>query len=77
MAGWHAKVNGKEVPITTVDGVYQQISLPEGVSHVEYNFTPPHQRYALLVGLAALLYLAGAWGFEVKRRKDSPVPSTE
>lgn len=77
MAGWHAKVNSKEVPITTVNGVYQQISLPAGVSHVEYNFTPPHQRYALLVGLAALLYLAGAWGFEVKRRKDSPVPSTE
>jgi hypothetical protein len=77
MPGWHAVVNGTEVPITTVDGVYQEIALAEGVSHVEFNFTPPHQRYALLVGLAALLYLAGAWGFEVKRRKASSVPLTD
>jgi len=77
MPGWHAVVNGAEVPITTIDGVYQQIALPEGVSHVEFNFTPPHQRYALLVGLGALLYLAGAWGFEVKRRKASSVPLTD
>lgn len=61
MAGWTATVNGKAAPITTVDGVYQQVALPQGTSTVIYRFFPPHERYAILLGLLGGLFLVGSW----------------
>ena len=61
MNGWKATVNGKPATITTIDGVYQQIDLPNGHSVVEYSFFPPHERYALLAGLLACLFLIGSF----------------
>ena len=61
MAGWHASINGKSVDITTVDGVYQSVSVPQGTSNVTYSFTPPHEKYAVLAGLVALFFLLGSW----------------
>jgi hypothetical protein len=61
MNGWKATVNGKSATITTIDGVYQQIDLPKGHSVVEYSFFPPHERYALLAGLLAGLFLIGSF----------------
>ena len=61
MNGWKATVNGKPATITTIDGVYQQIDLPNGHSVVEYSFFPPHERYALLAGLLAGLFLIGSF----------------
>jgi hypothetical protein len=61
MPGWHAYVNGHEVPITTVDSTYQQISVPAGTSSVTYSFTPPHEKYALLAAFLAALFLIASW----------------
>lgn len=61
MAGWHATVNGHSVPITTVNGVYQRIDVPQGTSTVEFSFLPPHEKYAVLLGLLAALFLVGEW----------------
>ncbi|MHB8379891.1 MAG: hypothetical protein ACYDB2_08240 [Acidimicrobiales bacterium] len=61
MNGWKATVNGKAATIITVDGVYQQIALPKGHSVVEYSFFPPHERYALLAGFLAGLFLIGSF----------------
>jgi len=61
MKGWRAFVNGKEVTIRTVDGVYQAISVPQGTSNVTFSYTPPHEKYALLAGLLAALFLLGSW----------------
>jgi hypothetical protein len=74
MKGWTASVNGKSVTITTVDGVYQRISLPAGTSSVEYKFFPPHERYALLLGFLGGLFLIGSflderWRFFPSRRR--------
>ena len=61
MNGWTATVNGKTALITTVDGVYQQIDLPNGHSVVKYSFFPPHERYAALAALLAGLFLIGSF----------------
>lgn len=61
MAGWHAYVNGKEVPITTSDIAYQSVPVPAGTSTVTFSFSPPHVRYALLAALLAALFLALSW----------------
>ena len=77
MNGWKATVNGKSVPITTIDGVYQQVALPQGASTVRYSFFPPHERYALLLGFLSGLFLIGSfinerWSFmSLLRRKRS------
>jgi len=60
MKGWTATVNGKPATITTVDGVYQRIAVPEGTSTVVYRFYPPHERYALLVAFFGGLFLIGS-----------------
>jgi hypothetical protein len=74
MKGWTASVNGKSVKITTVNGVYQKISLPEGTSTVQYRFFPPHERFAILFGLLGALLLIGSflderWRFFPSRRR--------
>ena len=61
MAGWHADVNGKPVTITKSDGAYQSIPVPAGTSKVEFSFMPPHEKYAILAGLLAALFLAFTW----------------
>lgn len=72
MAGWHAYVNGKEVAITTRDGVYQTIEVPSGTSAVTFSYLPPHEKYAVLVGLAALFFLIGAWIVERRGPRRKP-----
>ncbi len=79
MAGWTAYVNGKSVPITVSDGVYQAVSLPAGTSIVTYNFLPPHEKYAVIAGLLAALFLAGTWLDERlsrRRRRGGERPTT-
>jgi hypothetical protein len=78
MAGWKASVNGTAAPITTVNGVYQEVTLPEGFSTVRYSFTPPHERYALLLGFLGGLFLIGSFvnerlPFATRRRRARPV----
>lgn len=60
MKGWTATVNGRPARITTVDTVYQQVTVPRGTSTVDFSFEPPHEQLAALLGLIALLALIGA-----------------
>ena len=64
MAGWKAYVNGKSVPIKTLDGVYQSIQVPVDTSTVTFSFVPPHEKFAVLLALLAALFLLGTWGYE-------------
>jgi hypothetical protein len=70
MKGWKAFVNGKEVPITTVHKVYQEVSVPAGKSTVTYSFSPPHERDALIVGFLGGIFLIGS--FVNERRQFIP-----
>ena len=72
MAGWHATVNGRAVPITTAENAYQSITIPAGRSDVAFTFLPPHETLALAGGAVALLFLLGAW--VVDRRRPATPP---
>ncbi len=77
MAGWRASVNGSSVPIATVDGVYQSITVPKGTSNVSFTFLPPHEKFAVLLGLFGALFLVGSWSearFGLSRRARHAAP---
>ena len=57
MKGWSARVNGTNVPITTVDGVYQQVSVPAGTASVSFTYRPPHELLALALFALAVLFV--------------------
>ena len=64
MPGWTAQVDGHAVPVEETRGLFQQIRLPAGRSHVSFNFRPPHIALAYL-GFAAgcsMLLVAVALG---------------
>jgi hypothetical protein len=83
MKGWRAYVNGTEVTIHTRDGVYQEISVPAGTSQVTFAFTPPHEKYAILLALLAALFLIGDWVYgrrprhTPRHKRQKTVPNTE
>jgi hypothetical protein len=78
MPGWKAYVNGQPATITTVKGVYQEVSVPKGTSTVTYSFFPPHERYAIFLALLAVLFLVGSLIDERRplvRRRPRPRPT--
>lgn len=56
--GWRAVVDGREVPLEPVDGVFQGVVVPAGRSRLLLRYRPPGLRVAevvsLLVAIAAL-----------------------
>jgi hypothetical protein len=68
MKGWSATVNGHAATLRTGDGVYQELTVPDGTSTVRYDFTPPHEVYAGVVGVIALIFLIGSFTFDVRRQ---------
>jgi hypothetical protein len=77
MSGWSATVNGQSAPISTFDGVYQRIALPQGTSVVDYRFVPPHEDLALLAAILAALVFMGSLAYEFRavRRRGADDPS--
>jgi hypothetical protein len=57
MRGWTATVNGAAAAIALADNTFQTIDLPAGTSHVEFAFTPPDGKPALMAALASLLFV--------------------
>jgi len=77
MEGWTVTVNGRSAKVTTVDGVYQRIALPEGTSNVRYAFLPPHETLAALLALLVLLFVVGSLVVDAlskRAAKESPDP---
>ncbi len=68
MAGWSAHVNGRAAPITSTNGLTQDVALPAGTSTVTFDFLPPHEMLAGGVALAGLLGMFAAW---LPRRRPS------
>jgi hypothetical protein len=66
MKGWTVTVNGRPATITTVDGVYQRIALPDGTSTVSYAFFPPHEHLAVLLALLVFLFVVGSLVVDVR-----------
>jgi hypothetical protein len=63
MSGWRAFVGEQEVGIQKVEDIFQEISLPEGVSTVRFVYAPTGVRPAVWISTGTLVaILAGlAW----------------
>ena len=55
MPGWKAFVGKQEVGVRTVDDVFQEIDLPEGVSTVQFVYAPKGVRLAVWISAGTLL----------------------
>lgn len=58
--GWSSSINGKQVEIEEVEGVFQKIKLPKGKSNIKFNYRPKYFDYTLILfflGLLAIVFL--------------------
>jgi uncharacterized membrane protein YfhO len=87
LPGWTATVtvpardDTYQTPVRTIDGIFQQVSVPKGTTIVRFSFAPPYSNDALLacvIGLLILFGFAGAWIMRHVRSSsedgDSPRP---
>lgn len=58
--GWDAYVNGKEVHILKVDGLFQSIDLPAGTSRIRFQYAPPHVIWGWSAFWMGIIVLSGA-----------------
>jgi len=74
MPGWTASVDGDTTPITTVEGAFQQISVPAGTHEISYSFIPNHVPLAMVVSLGGFAVFGyGALGtLRAARRRNRP-----
>ena len=77
MPGWKAFVGKQEVGVRTVDDVFQEIDLPEGVSTVQFVYAPKGVRLAVWISAGTLLAICAslAWlswhGRSIRRSRAS------
>jgi hypothetical protein len=74
MKGWTVSVNGHATKVTTVDGVYQRVTLPQGTSTVRYAFSPPHENLAILLALVGLILVVGSFVLDVRSTRKCEIP---
>jgi hypothetical protein len=74
MKGWTVSVNGQPAKVTTVDGVYQRVALPQGTSTVRYTFYPPHENLAILLALLVFFFVAGSFVLDVRSARPRETP---
>jgi Bacterial membrane protein YfhO len=74
MTGWTVSVNSHAAKVTTVDGVYQRVTLPPGTSTVRCTFYPPHENLAILLALVGFILVAGSLVLDVRSARRREVP---
>lgn len=71
--GWHAEVEGKELPISRADYVLRAVLLPKGEHEIIFTFDPKVIKtggtITLSTGILVGLLVLGGLFFEIKQRK--------
>jgi hypothetical protein len=66
--GWHAKLDGQEVPILRADLVFRAVQLPAGEHMIEFVYQPKPFQVGLLISVSALLLLGALWVWDTRTR---------
>jgi uncharacterized membrane protein YfhO len=69
--GWHAEVDGAELPILRVDHALRGVVLPRGESLVHFEYRPASFRWGVRLALAGLIAIL-AWAVLVARAARTP-----
>jgi hypothetical protein len=80
--GWHAYIDGREVPTVMLMPSYVAVQLKPGPHNVRFEYRPPRYRWLLLaIGLLALPLIGPAeWGgprFRARRRRRAAAPTAD
>ncbi|MGI8512792.1 MAG: hypothetical protein ACR2NH_09215 [Solirubrobacteraceae bacterium] len=67
--GWHAWLDGREVPVERVDYLLRGVQVGAGEHRVEFRYEPGSWRIGWIVSLVSLLALGGVVGWELWRRR--------
>ncbi|MDP2470012.1 MAG: YfhO family protein [Candidatus Palauibacterales bacterium] len=59
--GWKATVNGDRVPVYRANGVFRAVTVPAGVSDVEFRFAPGSLVLGAAISLVGLLAFTAIW----------------
>jgi membrane protein YfhO len=85
--GWHARVDGRSVPVRKANGLFRGVAVAPGRHVVDFSFRNAAERRGLLLGAVAVVVLCGLalssvgtaglrrWAFSVRRR-DAPGDGT-
>lgn len=76
--GWRAALNGREVPVLEVDGVFRGVRLTApGIHDVRFWYRPPYWTLSLVLACLGLLLTAGATWLGLRRQlRASPTAGT-
>ena len=66
---WHAKVDGRPVPVLRGDQALITVALPPGAREVALDFDSPEYRRGKLISLVALLTIVGLWSWTLVQRR--------
>jgi uncharacterized membrane protein YfhO len=73
LRGWHATVDGHDVPVTRANGLVLGVQVPAGHHVVHLWFSPPGLRFGALISLLSLCALCGPSALAaLRRRKQRP-----
>ena len=68
---WRAQVDGRPAPVLRGDHALITVALPPGAREVALEFASPEYARGKLISLAALLGIAGIWGWALVQRRRS------
>jgi hypothetical protein len=76
--GWRAALNGREVPVLEVDGVFRGVRLTApGIYEVRFWYRPPYWTLSLVLAFLGLLLTSGATWLGLRRQlRASPTAET-
>lgn len=67
--GWRGTVDGQPAPVYRADLALSAMWVPAGEHSIELRFVPPNWGLSLSITGAALLLMAGLWGWSVQRER--------
>jgi hypothetical protein len=67
--GWSATVNGEAQTIYATDGAFRGVTVPEGISRVEFRYQPQRFPIGLALMVAGLFGFVVVWLVSVQRRR--------